>query len=171
MIKQLDIALEQLEVAVGHFNSSHPKFFAALTLAGAAEEILGRLVEEARKAAGHLDEKSDLARNLRPAIDDIVAGTQAIGSVLSPGTVFEEKRIRSLANSPRNIAKHGHANVWTGDPRTEARSLIDRAVDNYWKLFYANLVGLEPEWMDAYRRMRHQLVDATATSSSSLATS
>jgi len=112
-----DIALSQLRRAVQLFNQRD--FVCATTLAGAAEEILGRIAQKRTDTTaldGHAHFWSQLA---------------GIVGKMPPG----RKKVVEAHNRLRNQLKHNDSgdNEWvTADFEFEAQDLIDRAIRNYW---------------------------------------
>jgi hypothetical protein len=112
-----DLAMTQLRRAVQLFN--HGDFVCAATLAGAAEEILGRIAQKRTGTAaldGHAHFWSQLAR--------IVGNAPPV-----------RKRVVEVHNRLRNQLKHNDSgdNEWvTADFEFEAQELIDRAIRNCW---------------------------------------
>lgn len=89
-ISKLDVAVHQLNVAIRLFLDGD--YLASLTLAGAAEEILGRLCERANKPVA-VDYIVDYhMKDTDPALSD------------------KERRtiLRNVLNSARNEAKHAN---------------------------------------------------------------
>jgi hypothetical protein len=99
--------------------------FSVIALAGAAEEILGHLVEK----RGRGDNSLTSLKKAAAAIHQ-----------LATGETFEEKdlkRVGDRANRARNAVKHlsaGGEPTVTMDVREEAVDILTRAVDNYWLL-------------------------------------
>jgi hypothetical protein len=97
------------------------EFFSVITLAGAAEEILG----------AHLKLKGEST-----ALEEIVKGAVRISAALS-SKPSEPKNIRTIANFPKNASKHmdgkddATLRVYL---KRDARDLLSRAVDNYYQL-------------------------------------
>jgi hypothetical protein len=112
-----DLAMRQLRRAVQLFNQGD--FICAATLAGAAEEILGRIAQKRTGTValdGHAHFWSQLAGIVGKAPPD-------------------RKRVIEVHNRLRNQLKHndGGDNEWvTADFEFEAQDLIDRAIRNYW---------------------------------------
>ena len=111
---KLDVAKRQLEAAIDlHFSGGD--YLAVITLAGAAEEILGKLLQRAGKTA-MIDRLVEL--------DEEVTG----------GRPFET--IRREVNGARNSLKH--ANDPSEDDVTveqgEAIAMLGRAIVNYVSL-------------------------------------
>jgi hypothetical protein len=130
-----EIALCQLELALG-FYLRRRDFIACITLAGAAEEILGKLSRTQGKTASlerRAQQKHDLFKHLWPGRQD-------------PGL----KPFIALSNSTRNVMKH----LITTDPilvdlEVEAGRLLARAVENYTLIF-----GAETAKMRQFQRQR-----------------
>jgi len=115
-----DIALRQLETALSLFANGHD-LFSVITLAGAAEEIYGRLLIEAGRTS---------------ALDDLTVAATRIYQLLSNAEIGA-KHFAERANRARNSLKHhtaGHTTAVTLDLRVEAVDLLDRAITNYWRL-------------------------------------
>jgi hypothetical protein len=112
-----DLALRQLRRAVQLFNQGD--FVCAATLAGAAEEILGRIARK-RTGSNALDGNAHF-------------WSQLAGIFGKPPP--ERKRVVQSYNRIRNQLKHNESgdNEWvTADFQFEAQDLIDRAIRNYW---------------------------------------
>jgi len=114
------IALTQLESALRLFREGDD-YFSALTLAGAAEEILGDLLR---------------SRGQQNALDDLTSGAVLIHKHLF-GEEVEAKEFVKRANRDRNASKHlmaGGFPTITLDIRDEAKDMLERAIGNYWRL-------------------------------------
>lgn len=117
---KLDVACEQLETALRLFFEGR-ELFSVITLAGAAEEILGAHLKVEGKPT---------------ALDELVKGAVRISAALS-GAPSTPKDIRTVANRPRNASKHmdGQSDstlqVYL---KRDAADLLNRAVDNYYQL-------------------------------------
>ena len=113
------IALTQLESALRLFREGDD-YFSALTLAGAAEEILGDLLR---------------SRGQQNALDDLTSGAVLIHKHLF-GEEAGAKEFAIRANRARTASKHldagGH--TITLDIRDEAKDMLERAIGNYWRL-------------------------------------
>ena len=112
-----DIAVKQLETAIKLF-LERKDYICAITLAGASEEILGKLVERVGK---------------KPAIKSSIESLKTIYSI----NISDKELISKHLNFARNTLKH--ANVTDEDKveldaQTEAISLILRAIDNLIRL-------------------------------------
>lgn len=153
MIEKIDVAIEQLEGAIDLYMADEPKYVASLTLAGAAEEILGQIIRLAALKVAYTRHGVEVTYNLRPALDELADGAVEISRIHDPASTATVKQMRDCANAPRNKAKHHDKDdptIWPWDARREAASVIDRAIDNYWKLMNVGLVPIEPTWMEAY---------------------
>lgn len=114
------IALAQLETALRlHRELQDP--FSVVTLASAAEEILGKLV---------------MARGGESALDSLKNAGAAIHEHLY-GEPGDPARVAKRANRARNALKHWNAadgSTLTVDIHVEATDMLTRAIDNYWTL-------------------------------------
>ena len=117
------IALAQLETALRLFRDGGD-LFSVITLAGAAEEILGELVEKRGR-----DNSLESLKKAAGAIHKLATGESLDETGL---TIFAKR-----ANRARNAVKHlkaGGEPTITLDVREEAVDILTRAVDNYWLL-------------------------------------
>ena len=115
-----DLALTQLETALRLFFEGND-FASVVTLAGAADEIFGKLLS----AAG----KENSLESLKKAVAAI--HQRLFGE---PGNPTE---IASRANRAKNSLKHwdiGQPLIVKLDLEQEARDMLFRAIDNYWML-------------------------------------
>lgn len=119
-LNKLDIAVTQLEIAIELF-FNNGSLIAVTTLAGAAEEILGRYLESK-------GEETALSERVR-----IVCFLHKKRCGMSP----KHKPIKMRANLAKNSFKHMdlendfEINI---DVKDEATDMRNRAIDNYWKL-------------------------------------
>ena len=114
------IALAQLETALRLFNEGQD-YFSVVTLAGAADEILGKLL-------------SALGRDT--SLESLTKASMAIHKHLF-GEAGDKKGFANRANRARNALKHlnsGGSPTITLDIRQEAVDMLNRAIDNYWDL-------------------------------------
>ncbi len=133
-VSKVDIATAQLDTAI-RFYLDKSNMISAITLAGAAEEILGKLVKQ--------QDKSN-------ALEDIIEILCYIHK-----EVFENepnpKKYAMARNGIRNEFKHlcsGKSLEVNLD--IEAGKLIDRAINNYQKLFpgvYQRFNEFNREWL------------------------
>ena len=117
---RISIAIEQLEVALNVW-FSRQDYFAVITLAGAAEEILGKALE----AHGQ--------QNALLSLQDAFVALYRNREGESP----DPKWLFRRANHARNQSKHfdlGASEFITIDVQEEARNLLDRSITNYWRL-------------------------------------
>jgi hypothetical protein len=116
---KLEVACELLDRALRLYYEGGSDF-AALHLAGAAEELLGRHVE---LAGGE------------PSFKSLRAAAVRLSKYLSEdGAESEAKDIAALMNHAKNATKHmgsKDAHVLF-DPRSEAHDVLDRAVTDYY---------------------------------------
>lgn len=137
-LTKFDVAKIQLQKAVELFCSHDP--LPAITLAGAAEEILGKLI----KNSGGTNALEEEIRD-RCDLYQTVFGAEG-----------ESIEFAKLMNNPRNELKH----LMSGDDlefnlEEEAVNLIQRAIDNYKKLepgFNAVFQQFDNEAAAWYRR-------------------
>jgi len=114
------IALSQVETALRLYDEGQD-LFSVITLAGAAEEIFGRLLEE---------------RGDDNSLDSLTKGASAIHRALfgedAGASVFARR-----ANRAKNALKHhdpSQPRAVTLNLREEATDILDRAITNYWRL-------------------------------------
>jgi hypothetical protein len=115
-----DLALTQLETALRLFFEGSD-FASVVTLAGAADEIFGKLLS----AAGRENSLESLKKAVA-AIHQRLYG--------EPGNPTE---IASRANRAKNSLKHwdiGQPLIVRLDLEQEAKDMLFRAIDNYWML-------------------------------------
>ncbi len=115
---QQEVALKQLETALALYESGED-YFSVITLAGAAEEIFGKQLNE---------------RGEGNSLQELTQGAVAIFRFLN-GDDRDTKEFADRANRARNSLKHflpdGTIHL---DPEEEARDMLNRAVDNFWRL-------------------------------------
>ncbi|MES2877302.1 MAG: hypothetical protein V4713_02680 [Pseudomonadota bacterium] len=112
---KLEIAIAQLRLAITLFLEQR-EFIAVVTLAGAAEEILGKLVAETGQSPA-LTKHAESARGMYVAMWKTDPGAK----------VFMD-----LRNRARNEVKHLRSGAsFVGDIEAEAARMLDRAVENY----------------------------------------
>lgn len=127
-MEKVTIARAQLEQAMRLF-MDEVDYISAITLAGAAEEILGRQVE-------------------KNALDEILDFVER--RLASKGTSFDRKALRDDLCFPRNSLKHlrvGNRTDINFDLADAASDIIDRAITNH--------VRLLGEWPDADLYIRY----------------
>ena len=115
-----DLALAQLETALRvYFDGSD--FASVVTLAGAADEIFGKLLASSGR-------ESSLA--------SLTKAVMAINQTLY-GEPLAPRDVADRANRARNNLKHwdvGDPQIVKLDLLEEARDMLNRAIDNYWTL-------------------------------------
>jgi hypothetical protein len=115
-----DLALAQLETALRLFGE-RKDLASVITLAGAADEIFGKLLT----ASGGESSLASLTKAVA-AIHEHLYG--------EPGNPAQ---IARRANLARNSLKHwdeGDAEIIKFDLEVEASDMLNRAIDNYWSL-------------------------------------
>jgi len=115
-----DIALDQLETGLRLWESGGDDL-SVITLAGAAEEILGKCL----KAEGRSNSLDDM-KTAYAKLSMHLFGEQ-------PGP----RELAERANRARNLLKHyalGSSPTVTLDAHQEAGDMLNRAIDNYWDL-------------------------------------
>jgi hypothetical protein len=123
------IALTQLETGLRLFQEAND-YYSVVTLAGAADEILGRLLES------------------RGGVTALVSLTRAAAAIHLKvhGEPSDEKEFVQRANHARNSLKHlGARSEETVrlDIREEATDMLDRAISNYWALTQSMTPAME----------------------------
>ncbi|WP_000304323.1 hypothetical protein, partial [Vibrio mimicus] len=138
---RINLSIEQLEMAIGLFLSKK-SFVSALTLAGAAEEVLGQAVKR-RGEENSLQEQYRISQST---------------NWITPAESWAEFTTRNK-NKVRNAVKHlaeKDAVEFVADIEDEALWMIVRATDNYRRLgldytdlmhefdcwFYEHVVGI-----------------------------
>ncbi|ODV02479.1 MAG: hypothetical protein ABT23_06230 [Thiobacillus sp. SCN 63-57] len=115
-----DLALQQLETALRIFFEG-ADFASVITLAGAADEIFGKLLA---------------ADGRENSLDIIKKAVVAIHRKLYDETI-EPSQIADRANRARNSLKHWDRTqdlIVKLDLSQEATDMLSRAIDNYWAL-------------------------------------
>jgi hypothetical protein len=102
-----------------------------VTLAGAADEIFGKLLERAGRDS-----------SLKSLVTSVTAiRARLFGEQLEPQEI---KHIADRANLARNSLKHlGDTDIVKFDLEAEARDMLNRAIDNYWSLEQALSPAME----------------------------
>ena len=114
---KLQLAEIQLERALQLF-FDEDDYVCAATLAGAAEELLGKLREDSRETS-----------ELKALIDECVAVGRNVYREAWPTKLFSE-----VFTYPRNELKHTGNGSPIGIPRHAVGSIIGRAISNYREL-------------------------------------
>lgn len=140
--KRVDLAIEQLGVALRLFLDEQ-SYASALTLAGAAEEVLGKALEH----SGRTNTMQYMYDRLAPAME------------LMKGRQFKKKEFADEENEARNALKHMRTpeeETITADLEVATAWMLSRACDNYNRLdlektddmrrfdnwFWENMVGI-----------------------------
>ena len=138
-LSRFEIADIQLQQALNLYSDGRD-LISTITLAGAAEEILGGLVSQAGETLA-LKEK---VANLR-GMHEFVWGEEA-----------NEKAYVEIRNQARNCFKHfGNGNEVFVDLELEAVSLLKRAIANYMKLVPGSkfkFMAFEKEFLRRWRK-------------------
>src|SRR5690625_1090841 len=119
-LSNLDIAERQLERALSLFFAEQD-YISSLTLAGAAEEILGKILNE-EKSAPH-------------ALADLIEGALKLNEVQAGSSEEKgaKKAIANIANHFKNRLKHYNIDgSITFSTDFYAAEIIDRAIKNYF---------------------------------------
>ncbi len=119
-LEKLSVATEQLDTALRLYFGRR-EYFSVITLAGAAEEILGVYL----KIHGQPN-----------AFDETLESSLRVYRWLF-GVKGSEDSLRKTVNRVKNASKHmmGKKDVSLKcDPREEAKQVLDRAVSNYYCL-------------------------------------
>jgi hypothetical protein len=114
---KLEVAEHQLERALKLF-LDEKDYVCAITLAGASEEILGKLLEKDGK---------------EHSLGSFVKACVAAGRMLH-GEEWSQKEFAQMANAFRNDLKHYTGGETVTVPRQAAIEILDRAIDNLWAL-------------------------------------
>lgn len=117
---QVEIASRQIDTACQIFLSGEDSF-AALTLAGAGEEILGKILSK---------------RGLQNSLESS-AEAFALIKEIHTGTKPDQSESIKVLNRARNGAKHvtlSKSDAIQMDPKFEADNMIHRAISNYAKV-------------------------------------
>jgi hypothetical protein len=133
---KVDIARQYLEDSLRLY--SHGRFLSALTLAGAAEEMLGCSLERSiPTGVGGVSLRPVTAFDKESAA--IAAFDQQLVNIGAPDfTAKSLVEIRRELNAPRNSAKHfndASQSTFDFDQQLEAGSMIIRAIRNYRIIF------------------------------------
>jgi hypothetical protein len=115
-----DLALAQLEIALRLFNEGD-NFASVITLAGAADEIFGKLLVSSGKES---------------SLEVLKKAVVAIHQKLY-GESIEPSIIADRINKAKNSLKHwdsGQDLIIKLDLAQEAKDMLFRAIDNYWAL-------------------------------------
>ena len=114
--KYLKIAKEQLETALRLYFEQRD-CYSVITLAGAAEEILGKMLNHNGK---------------ENSLNSLVAAALELSKL--DGQEVTARDIRDYANHARNRTKHFGIDTDDFDELEEAKDLLSRAIGNYCSL-------------------------------------
>jgi hypothetical protein len=112
-----EVAAHQLERALRLFLDEQD-YVCAITLAGASEEVLGKLLEKSGQ---------------QHALGSFVEACVKIGKNIH-GEEWPPKLFVSMANEFRDSLKHYKDGQVVTVPREAAVEILDRAIENYWLL-------------------------------------
>ena len=129
------VAVVQLEAALRLYfeqegtpeQGDQEGYYPVITLAGAAEEILARMLDKSLEGVP----EEDRGKN---SLDWLTSAAIEISQRLY-GEAPSEEEVAAEANYARNRLKHWPPRgSMSFDAREEAKALLDRAVDNYFEL-------------------------------------
>lgn len=118
-----EIAESQLNVSIDLYLSERC-YISALTLAGAAEEILGKFLKES-------DQKSALDIKRISILDSV----KFINETFYPESEINEAEIKIDLNVAKNAVKHPQKSPPQFCAKQEAAKMIKRAIKNYRKSY------------------------------------
>ncbi|KUJ75283.1 hypothetical protein AVO42_08090 [Thiomicrospira sp. XS5] len=114
-LNKVDIAIQQIERAINLFLDEQD-YISSFTLAGAADEVLGKMVENEGLSSSYLG-ISALMNGIHKEMDR---------------EPYTNKEFNSLANGARNHLKHlSGSEIVRIDPRQEACNMLYRAICNF----------------------------------------
>ena len=134
-LTRVQIAEAQLDRALQLF-LDESDYACAITLAGASEETLGKLLEK-------VGEKNSLTEFTEACV--------RTGKVLF-NEDWPSKQFAEMANHFRNGLKHLTDEAPVTIPRAAAIAMLDRAIENYWKL-----MGQESPRIRRFMEVAHSL--------------
>ena len=132
-LTKLEIAEHQLERALQLY-LEESDYISAITLAGASEEILGKILE-----------KSGESHSLNEFVRACVGTGKIIFSEDWPPKLFAD-----MANTFRNDLKHYKDGESLTIPREAATEILDRAIENHWKI-----TGSETHYIRQFMEEEH----------------
>ncbi len=124
-VKKLTIAVEQLEDGLKAFFDQ--RYFSAIVLAGAAEELLGNYLKK-HDLPNAFQEFKSVAAKIAETLESASASIK-LSDV--------EKYVGDRMNRAYNECKHSSPRkdeIWL-EPRSDAKDALDRALANYYLLF------------------------------------
>lgn len=116
-LSKLEIAQRQLERAICLF-VDESDYICAITLAGASEEILGKLLEQ---------------QGMQPALANFVEACLKMGRHIYKED-WAKKDFVAMENHFRDGLKHITDGEPLSVPREAAIEILDRTIENYWRL-------------------------------------
>lgn len=137
IFRKQDIAASYIELAAELYFRG--EFFAALGLAGMADDIFEAVLEHRAVTAEptRIGQFTLVRDHPAPFSSEVITKVQE-ADVATIGEARPRKVIRNLLNRAKNSAKHGRSQDWKGfdlevtaDPEKEARAMICRAAINY----------------------------------------
>ncbi|WP_175660592.1 hypothetical protein [Burkholderia ambifaria] len=120
---KLEVATELLTEALRIYLEGKA-YFASLHLAGAAEEIFGRFVQDEGGVPAFHNMRDAALLFEKLCLEDDGEPAPSSGAA---------KAMADVINNAKNATKHGIADV-DFDAKEEAQDLLDRAIDNYSSL-------------------------------------
>ncbi len=127
------MALRQLETALRLY-FEREDYYSVITLAGASEEIFGKLLS----GGGNESSLGSLKRDVSTVHKELL------------GQELQKKEIADRANEARNALKHWSSDkpeIVEFDAQDEAKDMLNRAIDNYY-----GLTGCLTSLMDRFQR-------------------
>ena len=122
------VALQRLETALRLY-FEHEDYYSVITLAGASEEIFGKLLT----AAGGDNALDRSKNNFNKSYETLYPGAPDDEKSIAD----RQKWIADRQNDARNKLKHwtpGQPKVVQFDAKDEAKDMLIRAIDNYFRL-------------------------------------
>ena len=134
---QKDRALKQLETALCLYFKGED-YYSVITLAGASEEIFGKLLPDGAHAFGIFQKTFVKVRQLLRGQPLDADAEKADAKWVADRSNYARNRLKHLDSNPQALN-------W--DPEQEARDMLTRAIDNYWHL-NADLTPLMRRFQD-----------------------
>ena len=136
-----DAARIQLDTAIRLY-LEREDYYSVVTLAGASEEILGRLLPDGTHAFGIFNKIFVKAQQLlggQPSDADAEKADENSEKALDEDAEkaaekAAEKWVADRSNDVRNWLKHLKSKTHSFDAKQEAFDMVNRAIDNYWRL-------------------------------------
>ena len=121
---QKDRALKQLETALCLYFKGED-YYSVITLAGASEEIFGKLLPDGTDAFGIFNKIFVKAQQLLRGQPLDADAEKADAKKWADRSNYARNRLKHLDSNPQALD-------W--DPEQEAGDMLTRAIDNYWHL-------------------------------------